>query len=66
MSIETRGFVAKYYGRQMDTIEDVKRKFKELAKVHHPDIGGDELLFKAISNIKQYLIDHIRDKNIAA
>lgn len=64
LSIETRGFVAKYYGRQMDTIEDVKRRFKELAKLHHPDKGGNELLFKALSNVKTYLIERIRHQNL--
>jgi len=65
VSSETKWFVGEYY-KDVKTIEDVKLKFKELARVYHPDVGGDELVFKAVSNIKQYLIDYIRDKNIAA
>lgn len=25
---------------------DIKQKYRELAKVHHPDKGGNELMFK--------------------
>ena len=34
---------------------DISRKYKELAKKHHPDVGGDELMFKAIARAKEYL-----------
>ncbi len=35
----------------------------KLAKTYHPDIGGDELMFKAIVNIKQYLMDKTAQAN---
>ncbi len=63
LNVEVAELVSEYYGHAVTT-EDVKRKFKELAKIHHPDIGGNELVFMAISNIKQYLIDQIRNKGI--
>lgn len=34
---------------------DISRKYKELAKKHHPDVGGDALMFRAITRAKEYL-----------
>jgi hypothetical protein len=31
------------------TLADIERRFRELAKVHHPDIGGDTERFKQIN-----------------
>ncbi len=55
-------FFKKHYGKPTTT-EEISLRFKELSKIHHPDAGGDELMFKAISNGKQYLIDKINYKN---
>ncbi len=54
-------FISDYFGSPK-TIKEVEDKFRELAKIHHPDIGGDELLFKAISNTRKYLVDEIKHK----
>ncbi len=45
------------------TIDELNNKFKELSKMHHPDVGGDELMFKAISNGKTYLTDKINHES---
>ena len=52
-------FFEKHYGKPTTT-EEIRLKFKELSKIHHPDAGGDELMFKAISNGKQYLTDKLK------
>ena len=44
------------------TLDDVKRTFKELAKKHHPDCGGDADTFKAM--IQDYERAFNRCKNI--
>jgi len=43
-----------FYG-EVKTIEEARTKYKELAKIHHPDMGGDELTFKAIIAGGKYL-----------
>ena len=45
-------FANEYFGRNCT---DIKKKYRELAKVHHPDKGGDELMFKAITRTREYL-----------
>jgi len=39
------------------TQEDIKKKYRKLAKENHPDIGGDEELFKKISTAYDVLSD---------
>jgi len=34
-----------------DNIDDLRKEFKKLVKVYHPDTGGDEELFKAIQQV---------------
>ena len=55
-------FANEHFG-SLETIKEVESKYKELAKIYHPDRGGEELMFKAIANTKQYLIDEINYKN---
>jgi len=45
-------FAYKYFGN--DCI-DIKEKYRELANLYHPDKGGNELMFKAITSAKEYL-----------
>lgn len=40
------------------TSEEVKLAFRKLAKIHHPDKGGDEELFKEIRAAYEYIIEH--------
>jgi hypothetical protein len=35
--------------KQCNTIEEVKHLYKQLAKTHHPDIGGDTLIMQEIN-----------------
>lgn len=39
-----------YFFKGCETIEEVKALYKTLAKVHHPDKGGDVETMKALSN----------------
>ena len=42
-----------------DTFADLKKRYRQLAKKYHPDVGGDEEAFKAIvskyETLKMYL-----------
>lgn len=31
------------------TISDVKKRFRQLSRKHHPDLGGDPMVFDAVS-----------------
>lgn len=45
------------------TKEEIKKKYRELCKLHHPDKGGDENLFKEISEAYDVLYDEEKRKN---
>lgn len=45
------------------TKEDVNRNFRRLSKIVHPDVGGDENLFKFIICCKEKLCDK-KDKKV--
>ena len=38
------------YFAECTTVETVKARLRELAKIHHPDLGGDEEIMKAINS----------------
>lgn len=42
--------------------EDIKKSFKKLAMIHHPDKGGDPEKFKEINNAYQTLMNPSREK----
>jgi curved DNA-binding protein CbpA len=42
------------------TPEEIKSKYKSLAQQHHPDKGGDPIIFKQIKEAYELLIDPIR------
>lgn len=42
------------------SFEDIKQRYRILAKIHHPDMGGDEEKFKRIKFAYEILIDPIR------
>lgn len=44
------------------TQEDIKKKYRKLAKENHPDIGGNEELFKKISTAYEVLGDEQKRK----
>ena len=62
MFYDMYSFANEHFG-SFKTIKEVESKYRELAKIYHPDRGGEELMFKAIANTKQYLIDEINYKN---
>lgn len=39
------------------SIDEIKKSFKKLARKHHPDAGGDEAVFKEISEAYEVLSD---------
>ncbi|MDR2957072.1 MAG: J domain-containing protein [Coriobacteriales bacterium] len=43
--------------KQDASTDEIKRAFKKLARKHHPDAGGDETVFKEISNAFDVLSD---------
>jgi curved DNA-binding protein CbpA len=43
------------------TQDDIKKKYRKLAKENHPDIGGDEETFKKISTAYDVLSDEQKD-----
>lgn len=43
--------------------EDIKQQFRTLARQHHPDMGGDEELFKKINYAYEILSDPVRRKD---
>lgn len=40
------------------TLQDVKKRYRVLAKQHHPDTGGDEEIFKKINAANQVLMEY--------
>jgi len=45
------------------TEKEVKRRFRELSRIHHPDQGGDEKLFIRITKAAEALTDPIAAEN---
>ena len=43
------------------TEKDVKNAYKEAAKTHHPDKGGDPTLFQELNEAKEELLDIVRE-----
>lgn len=44
------------------TFEEIKQQYRTLARLHHPDLGGDEEKFKRIKFAYEVLSDPIRRK----
>jgi curved DNA-binding protein CbpA len=45
------------------TKEEIKKAYRNLSKQHHPDVGGDEEVFKKISHAYNILSDDDKRKN---
>ena len=43
-----------------NTVEEVKREYKELAKRYHPDLGGNDELMKELNNEYQRRLEEVR------
>ena len=43
------------------TLEQLKQEYKRLAKIHHPDCGGDEETMKAINNDYDRMFEVLKD-----
>ncbi|MEA2091248.1 MAG: hypothetical protein U9O83_02650 [Campylobacterota bacterium] len=51
---EIDSFSKEYFGN-VSTPKGIDTKFRKLSMIHHPDKGGNELMFKALSNARRYL-----------
>lgn len=47
-------WISKQFG-EVKTLAEINQKYKELVNIHHPDKGGCELMFRAITSAKEYL-----------
>jgi hypothetical protein len=55
------------YFKDCLSIEDVKAMYKQLAKQHHPDCGGDTATMQAINSEYAYACAHIlKGENLSA
>jgi hypothetical protein len=41
------------------TLQEVKKRYRSLSKVHHPDVGGSEEAFKKINSANMILMQHL-------
>lgn len=49
--------------KRTDTLSVIKKNYRNLAKIHHPDVGGDEEYFKKI-NLAMDIINEFHEENI--
>lgn len=52
----------KYLNREYETIADIKKHFRELAKIYHSDYGGTDEQFRELYSEYEYLIEHFIEK----
>ena len=38
------------------TVEDVKESFRDLVKIHHPDVGGDPRVFERLQKMRDSVL----------
>ena len=50
------------YFVNIETIEELKKVYKELAKKFHPDLGGDKEEFQAMNNEYDLLFKNLKNK----
>lgn len=54
-------FVALGFSERPTSVEEVKRQFNRLAKVTHPDMGGDGKAFAALSDNYQACLELVKE-----
>ncbi len=48
------------------TEKGIRSEYKRLAKKYHPDVGGDELMFRALTRSRDYLIGNLTGEHMKA
>jgi preprotein translocase subunit Sec63 len=62
MSLEQATFVLRL--SEDATEEDIKRSYRKLAKIYHPDVvGGDDMRFKLLNKAKNVMLDHVKTQD---
>ena len=51
-----------YFTKEYETIADIKKHFRELAKMYHSDYGGTDEQFRELYSEYEYLINHFIEK----
>ena len=46
----------------VETLDELKKKYKELAKKHHPDLGGNKEKFQSMNNEYDLLFKSLKNK----
>jgi len=49
------------YIKNVSTLEELKKEYKRLAMIHHPDCGGDTEIMKVINNEYDYLFSKLKN-----
>ena len=49
------------YIKNVSTLEELKKEYKRLAMIHHPDCGGDTEIMKLINNEYDYLFPKLKN-----
>jgi len=50
------------YFEGITTLEGLKRKYRELCKIHHPDLGGSTQIMQAINSQYENMLTRVHDK----
>ena len=51
----------KYFTPKPETLEELKKKYRELAQIHHPDAGGDTEIMKVVNSEYDALFPKLKD-----
>lgn len=51
------------YFKNVETLEDLKKEYKRLALIHHPDCGGSDEAMKAVNNEYDELFPKLKNKH---
>ena len=53
------------YFANVKTLDELKKEYRRLSKLHHPDCGGDEEVMKAINNEHDELFEILKRQHNA-